>query len=126
MHEFEGATKEGGREPSVWNTFTHNYLGKVMDNSNKDVIIGSYHHYKEDVGMMKDMNLDSYRFSIYWSRILPKGKLSGGINREGINYYNNLINELVANGIQPLDLPQALEDEYGEFLSPRIVKLFID
>ncbi|KAG4963207.1 hypothetical protein JHK82_039878 [Glycine max] len=89
-----------------------------MDNSNKDVIIGAYHHCKEDVGMMKDMNLDSYRFSIYWSRILPKGKLSGGINREGINYYNNLINEL--------DLPQALEDEYGEFLSPRIVKLFID
>ncbi|KAL5131037.1 Beta-glucosidase 24 [Glycine soja] len=131
-YQFEGAAKEGGREPSVWDTFTHNYPGKIMDRSNGDVAIDSYHHYKEDVGMMKDMNLDSYRFSISWSRILPKGKLSGGINQEGINYYNNLINELVANGIQPLvtlfhwDLPQALEDEYGGFLSPRIVKDFRD
>ncbi|KAL5130112.1 Beta-glucosidase 24 [Glycine soja] len=131
-YQFEGAAKEGGREPSVWDTFTHNYPEKIMDRSNGDVAIDSYHHYKEDVGMMKDMNLDSYRFSISWSRILPKGKLSGGINREGINYYNNLINELVANGIQPLvtlfhwDLPQALEDEYGGFLSPRIVKDFRD
>ncbi|KAG4385248.1 hypothetical protein GLYMA_12G054300v4 [Glycine max] len=129
-YQFEGAAKEGGREPSVWDTFTHNYPAKIKDRSNGDVAIDSYHHYKEDVRMMKDMNLDSYRFSISWSRILPKGKLSGGINQEGINYYNNLINELIANGIQPLvtlfhwDLPQALEDEYGGFLSPRIVKDF--
>ncbi|KHN06221.1 Non-cyanogenic beta-glucosidase [Glycine soja] len=88
--------------------------------------------YQEDVKTVKDMNLDSYRFSISWSRILPKGKLSGGINQEGIDYYNNLINELVANGIQPLvtlfhwDLPQSLENEYGGFLSPRIVKDFQD
>ncbi|KAG4967917.1 hypothetical protein JHK87_033568 [Glycine soja] len=105
-YQFEGAAKEGGREPSVWDTFTHNYPGKIMDRSNGDVAIDSYHHYKEDVGMMKDMNLDSYRFSISWSRILPS--------------------------IQPLvtlfhwDLPQALEDEYGGFLSPRIVKDFRD
>ncbi|KAG4973932.1 hypothetical protein JHK87_030753 [Glycine soja] len=131
-YQFEGAAKEGGRGPSVWDTFTHNYPGKIMDRSNGDMAIDSYHNYKKDVGMMKDMNLDSYRFSISWSRILPKGKLSGGINQEGINYYNNLINELLANGIQPLvtlfhwDLPQALEDEYGGFLSPRIVKDFRD
>ncbi|RZB79708.1 Beta-glucosidase 24 isoform C [Glycine soja] len=131
-YQFEGAANDGGRGPSVWDTFTHNYPGKIIDRSNGDVAIDSYHHYKEDVGMMKDMNLDSYRFSISWSRILPKGKLSGGINQEGINYYNNLINELMANGIQPLvtlfhwDLPQALEDEYGGFLSPRIVKDFRD
>ena len=70
-YQFEGAAKEGGREPSVWDTFTHNYPEKIMDRSNGDVAIDSYHHYKEDVGMMKDMNLDSYRFSISWSRILP-------------------------------------------------------
>ena len=69
-YQFDGAAKEGGREPSVWDTFTHNYPGKIMDRSNGDVAIDSYHHYKEDVGMMKDMNLDSYRFSISWSRIL--------------------------------------------------------
>ena len=70
-YQFEGAAMEGGREPSVWDTFTHNYPAKIKDRSNGDVAIDSYHHYKEDVGMMKDMNLDSYRFSISWSRILP-------------------------------------------------------
>ncbi|XP_052724272.1 cyanogenic beta-glucosidase-like isoform X2 [Vigna angularis] len=81
---------------------------------------------------MKNMNLDSYRFLISWSRILPNGKLSGGINQEGIDYYNNVINELLANGIKPLvtlfhwDLPQTLEDEYGGFLSPLIIKDFRD
>ncbi|KAK7377500.1 hypothetical protein VNO80_02925 [Phaseolus coccineus] len=131
-YQFEGAAMEGGRGASVWDTFTHKYPGKIQDRSNGDVAIDSYHLYKEDVGMMKDVNLDSYRFSISWSRILPKGKLSGGINQEGINYYNNLINELLANGIKPFvtifhwDLPQALEDEYGGFLSPLIVKDFRD
>ncbi|QHN83915.1 Beta-glucosidase [Arachis hypogaea] len=87
---------------------------------------------QEDVGIMKDMNLDAYRFSISWSRILPKGKLSGGINQEGIKYYNNLIDELLSNGLKPFvtlfhwDLPQALEDEYGGFLSPNIIDDFRD
>ncbi|KAJ4830025.1 Beta-glucosidase 12 [Turnera subulata] len=81
---------------------------------------------------MKEMGLDAYRFSISWPRILPKGKLSGGVNKKGITYYNNLINELLSNGIQPFitlfhwDLPQALEDEYGGFLSPMIVNHFED
>ncbi|MED6205995.1 Beta-glucosidase 12 [Stylosanthes scabra] len=103
-----------------------------MDRSNGDVPIDQYHRYKEDVGIMKNINLDTYRFSISWSRILPQGTLSGGINQEGIKYYNNLINELVANGIEPFvtlfhwDLPQALQDQYGGFLSPRIVDDFRD
>ncbi|KAL9296518.1 hypothetical protein ACSQ67_022414 [Phaseolus vulgaris] len=105
---------------------------KIVDRSNGDVAVDSYHRYKEDVGIMKDMNLDAYRFSISWSRILPNGKLSGGINQEGVDYYNNLINELVANGLEPFvtlfhwDLPQSLEDEYGGFLSSRIAKDFED
>ncbi|PNX97737.1 beta-glucosidase 24-like protein, partial [Trifolium pratense] len=131
-YQYEGAASEGGRGPSIWDTFTHRYPQKITDGSNGDVAVDSYHRYKEDVGIMKDMNLDAYRFSISWSRILPNGKLSGGINQEGINYYNNLINELVANGLQPFvtlfhwDLPQALEDEYGGFLSPLIIKDFQD
>ncbi|KAL2592872.1 hypothetical protein AAZV13_12G093833 [Glycine max] len=100
---------------------------KIKDVSNGDVLDDSYHRYKEDIGIMKYMNLDAYRFSISWSRVLPKGKLSAGVNHEGVNYYNNLINELMANGLQPYvslfhwDVPQALEDEYGGFLSPHIV-----
>ncbi|XP_016171615.1 beta-glucosidase 12-like isoform X1 [Arachis ipaensis] len=81
---------------------------------------------------MKDIGFDAYRFSISWSRVLPGGNLKRGVNREGITYYNNLINELLANGLKPFvtlfhwDLPQALEDEYGGFLSPNIVKDFAD
>ncbi|KAH7689437.1 Beta-glucosidase protein [Dioscorea alata] len=76
---------------------------------------------------MKEMGLDAYRFSISWTRILPNGSLSGGINKEGVNYYNNLINELISNGLKPFvtlfhwDSPQALEDKYGGFLSENIV-----
>ncbi|KAK8695398.1 hypothetical protein V6N13_000561 [Hibiscus sabdariffa] len=145
-YQYEGAAKEGGRRPSIWDTFTHNHPEKIVDGSNGDVAIDSYHRYKEDVGIMKEMGLDAYRFSMSWSRILPNGKLSGGVNKEGVRYYNNLINELIANGptqpiltlylnrhgIQPFvtlfhwDLPQALEDEYGGFLSPRIVDDFRD
>ncbi|XLR18292.1 hypothetical protein HN51_018996 [Arachis hypogaea] len=67
---------------------------------------------------MKDLNLDAYRLSISWPRIRSKGKLSGGINQQGIDHYNSLFNELLSKGIKPFvtlfhwDLPQALEDEY--------------
>ncbi|EHA8589988.1 Furostanol glycoside 26-O-beta-glucosidase [Cocos nucifera] len=88
--------------------------------------------YQEDGKLLKDMGLDAYRFSISWSRILPKGSLKGGINQDGIQYYNNLINELINNGIKPVvtlfhwDVPQALEDEYGGFLDCRIANDFKD
>jgi beta-glucosidase len=131
-YQFEGAVNEGGRGPSIWDTFTHKHPEKIRDGSNADITVDQYHRYKEDVGIMKDQNLDSYRFSISWPRILPKGKLSGGINHEGIKYYNNLINELLANGIQPFvtlfhwDLPQVLEDEYGGFLNSGVINDFRD
>ncbi|XP_061361379.1 cyanogenic beta-glucosidase-like isoform X1 [Gastrolobium bilobum] len=131
-YQYEGAAMEGGRGPSIWDTFTHKYPEKIKDGSNGDIADDSYHRYKEDIGIMKYMNLDAYRFSISWSRVIPKGKLSAGVNHEGINYYNNLINKLVANGLQPYvtifhwDVPQVLEDEYGGFLSPHIVDDFRD
>ncbi|KAB1224903.1 Beta-glucosidase 29 [Morella rubra] len=88
--------------------------------------------YQEDIAVMKEIGLDSFRFSISWSRVLPKGKLSGGVNREGVEFYNQLINELLYNDIQPFitlfhwDSPQALEDEYGGFLSTNIVNDYRD
>ncbi|PON69727.1 Glycoside hydrolase [Parasponia andersonii] len=129
-YQYEGAAKEGGRGPSIWDTYTHKHPDNIKDGSNGDVAIDAYHRYKEDVRIMKEMGLDAYRFSISWSRLLPSGKLSGGVNKEGIKYYNNLINELLASGLKPFvtlfhwDLPQALEDEYGGFLSPHIVHHF--
>ncbi|KAL4612085.1 hypothetical protein ACB092_08G173500, partial [Castanea dentata] len=131
-YQYEGAAKEDGRGPSIWDTYTHEHPERITDRSTGDVANDQYHHYKKDVQIMKKMHLDAYRFSISWSRVLPKGKLSGGVNREGINYYNKLINRLLHKGLQPFvtifhwDLPQVLEDEYGGFLSPHIVDDFRD
>ncbi|KAL0410289.1 UNVERIFIED_CONTAM: Raucaffricine-O-beta-D-glucosidase [Sesamum latifolium] len=89
-------------------------------------------HRMEDVGLMKKLGLDAYRFSISWSRVLPGGRLSGGINKEGIKFYNDLIDLLLAQGIDPcvtifhFDVPQCLEEEYGGFLSPKIVQDFAE
>ncbi|CAN1263521.1 Beta-glucosidase 24 [Linum perenne] len=124
-YQYEGAAAEGGRGPSIWDTFVK-LPGKISDGSTGNVAIDEYHRYKEDVKLMKEMGLDAFRFSISWSRILPNGKVSGGVNKEGVTYYNNFINELLANGIRPFvtlfhwDLPQPLEDEYGGFLSSKV------
>uniref|UniRef100_A0A2N9H0B6 Beta-glucosidase n=1 Tax=Fagus sylvatica TaxID=28930 RepID=A0A2N9H0B6_FAGSY len=131
-YQYEGAANEGGRGDSIWDTFTQHYPDKIKDRQNGVLADDSYHRYKEDVALMKDIGFDAYRFSISWSRLLPRGKLSGGVNHEGITYYNNLINELLSNGLKPFvtlfhwDLPQALEDAYGGFLNPQIVNDFRD
>ncbi|XP_020553303.1 beta-glucosidase 13-like isoform X2 [Sesamum indicum] len=131
-YQYEGAAFEGGKGPSIWDTFTHNFSGKISDGSNGDVAVNFYYLYKDDIKLMKYIGLDAFRMSISWSRILPRGKLSGGVNKEGIDFYNNVLNELIANGITPSvtlfhwDLPQALEDEYTGFLSPLIINDFRD
>ncbi|XP_022132224.1 beta-glucosidase 40 [Momordica charantia] len=125
--QYEGAVKEDGRGPTVWDTFSHTF-GKVLDFSNADVAVDQYHRYPEDIKLMKDMGMDAYRFSIAWSRIFPNG--SGEINQAGVDHYNNFINALLANGIQPYvtlyhwDLPQALEDKYNGWLNPQIINDF--
>nr|BAM29304.1 acyl-glucose-dependent anthocyanin 7-O-glucosyltransferase [Agapanthus africanus] len=125
-YQYEGATAEDGRSPSIWDAFTH--AGGMPDKSTGDVASDGYHKYKEDVKLMSDTGLEAYRFSISWSRLLPNGR--GAVNPKGIKYYNDLINELVGHGIQPhatlyhLDLPQVLEDEYEGWLSPKIIDDF--
>ncbi|XP_031497287.1 beta-glucosidase 22-like [Nymphaea colorata] len=124
--QVEGAAAEDGRSPSIWDTYVRS--GKMMDNSNFDIAADQYHRYKEDVKLMSDMGLDAYRFSISWTRLLPEGR--GAINPKGLQYYNNLINELISYGIEPhvtlhhLDIPQVLEDEYEGWLSQKIVEDF--
>ncbi|GMY15070.1 beta-glucosidase [Fagus crenata] len=94
--------------------------------------IDSYHRYKEDVKLMKDLGMNTYRFSITWTRILPNGTLSGGVNQVGIDHYNSVINELVKNGMEPFvtlihnDMPQALQDKYGGLLSRSFIDDFKD
>ncbi|XP_022154077.1 cyanogenic beta-glucosidase-like isoform X2 [Momordica charantia] len=130
-YQYEGDAFRDGKGLSIFDNATHHFPEK-FNNDNGDVAIDQYHRYKEDVAIMKKMGLDAYRFSIAWSRVLPNGKLSGGVNKKGIEYYNNLINELLANGIQPYvtlfhwDVPQALQEEYTGFESNKIVNDFQD
>ncbi|WOK96117.1 beta-glucosidase 22-like [Canna indica] len=125
-YQVEGAAAEDGRTPSVWDTFTH--AGGMLDKSTGDVASDGYHKYKEDVKLAADTGLDSYRFSISWSRLLPNGR--GAVNPKGLAYYNSLIDELLKYGIKPhvtlyhLDLPQVIEDEYGGWLNEKIVEDF--
>ncbi|KAL6627635.1 hypothetical protein ACP70R_031361 [Stipagrostis hirtigluma subsp. patula] len=88
-YQWEGAAAEDGRAPSVWDTFAHagHYPG------NGDVAADGYHKYKDDVKLMEETGLDAYRFSISWSRLIPNGR--GEVNPKGLEYYNNLIDELL-------------------------------
>ncbi|GMH30218.1 hypothetical protein Nepgr_032061 [Nepenthes gracilis] len=131
-YQYEGAANEDGKGKSIWDVFTTDYPDKISDHSNGNVATDLYHRFKDDIKLMKEIGLDALRFSISWPRILPQGNLSGGINQVGIQHYNNFIDELLTNGIKPFvtlfhwDLPQALEDEYGGFLSYKIVDDFLD
>ncbi|GMH27578.1 hypothetical protein Nepgr_029421 [Nepenthes gracilis] len=126
-YQYEGAVKEDGRGPCIWDKFAHSF-GKVLDFSNADVAVDQYHRYNEDIGLMKDMGMDAYRFSIAWSRIFPNG--SGQVNQAGIDHYNNLIDALLTKGIEPYvtlyhwDLPQSLQDRYNGWLSSQIINDF--
>ncbi|BAS74896.1 beta-glucosidase 2 precursor [Oryza sativa Japonica Group] len=125
-YQYDGAAAEDGRSPTIWDTFAHE--GKTKDKGTGDVAADGYHKYKGDVKLMAETGLEAYKFSISWSRLIPNGR--GAVNQEGLKYYNNVIDELAKRGIQPhimlchLDLPQALEDEYDGWLSPRIVDDF--
>lgn len=114
--QIEGAWDADGKGPSIWDTFGHT-PGKVHDDIPGDVACDHYHRYPEDIELMKWLGLDSYRFSLSWSRILPDGV--GKINQKGLDFYRRLTDSLLEAGITPnatlyhWDLPQALEDRGG-------------
>lgn len=115
-YQIEGAVREDGRGVSIWDTFTAE-PGRVRNNETGDVACDHYHRYREDVALMRELGVGSYRFSIAWPRVMPAG--SGEINEKGLDFYDRLIDELLAAGIKPAatlfhwDLPQALEDLGG-------------
>ncbi len=127
-YQVEGAALEDGRGACIWDTFVE-IPGKIANGDTGKVAADSYHLYEEDVKLLRNMGLNSYRFSVSWSRILPDGTI-GYVNEKGIQYYNNLIDELVKYDIEPLvtlyhwDLPQALEDKYEGWLSSKVVDDF--
>ncbi|XP_011081612.1 beta-glucosidase 24 [Sesamum indicum] len=128
-YQHEGGAAKGGRGPSIWDTFTQT-RGRIHDGSNGDVSADMYTKYKDDIKMMKSMGFDAYRFSISWSRILPRGRVSLGVNKQGIDYYNDLINTVIANDMKPFvtlfhfDLPHSLQQEYDGFLSRDVAEFF--
>ncbi|WP_327005600.1 GH1 family beta-glucosidase [Dactylosporangium sp. NBC_01737] len=115
-YQIEGAAQEDGRTPSIWDTFSHT-PGKTLGGDTGDVACEHYHRYREDVGLMKDLGVNAYRFSIAWPRVQPGG--SGPANAKGLDFYRRLVDELLANDITPWvtlyhwDLPQELEDAGG-------------
>jgi beta-glucosidase len=111
-YQIEGGATADGRGPSLWDVFAHT-PGKTYHGETGDVADDSYHLYKEDVQLLKALGVSTYRFSISWSRIFPDG--AGQVNEKGLDYYNRVVDELLANGITPYvtmfhwDTPAALD-----------------
>lgn len=115
-YQIEGAFNEDGKGESIWDCFSHS-PGKIQNNDTGDVACDHYHRYKDDVKLIKEIGLNSYRFSISWPRLFPNG--SGKLNEKGMDFYKRLTNLLLENGIKPAvtlfhwDLPQKLQDNGG-------------
>lgn len=126
-YQVEGAWQEDGKGISVWDEFVR-IPGKTFKGTNGDTAVDHYHRYKEDVALMKEQGLKAYRFSVAWTRIFPNGR--GEINQAGLQFYIDLVDELIKNQIEPVltlyhwDLPQALQDEYQGWESRKIVEDF--
>lgn len=128
-YQVEGAANADGRGPSIWDTFSH-IPGKVYKNETGDIADDDYHLYKGDVQLLKNLGAKIYRFSVSWSRVFPQG--TGSPNLPGIDFYSRLVDELVANGIEPFctlfhwDLPQTLQDRFGGWQSRETSQAFAD
>jgi beta-glucosidase len=115
-YQVEGAAGEDGRGASIWDTFSHT-AGKVEHGDTGDVADDEFHRYKDDIAILRELGVKTYRFSVSWPRIFPNGH--GQPNAAGLGYYERLVDQLLAAGIQPFctlyhwDLPQTLQDAGG-------------
>ncbi|MFJ9410970.1 GH1 family beta-glucosidase [Streptomyces sp. NPDC101393] len=115
-YQVEGAAREGGRTPSIWDTFART-PGKVLGGDTGDTAVDHFHRSTQDVALMAELGLDAYRFSVSWPRVQPTGR-GPGVQR-GLDFYRRLVDDLLARGITPMltlyhwDLPQELEDTGG-------------
>lgn len=127
-YQVEGAAYEDGKGLNIWDIFCKDG-GHIYENQTGDAACDQYHRYKEDVQIMKEMGMKAYRFSLSWARIMPEG--TGAVNEKGLEYYDNLINELLDNGIEPFvtlyhwDLPYALHLQ-GGWMNPNSPSWFYE
>lgn len=115
-YQVEGAALEGGREPSIWDTFAR-IPGAIEDGSTGDEACDHYHRTAQDIDLMRRLGVNAYRFSVSWPRVFPTGR--GRPNEEGLRFYEQLVDDLLGAGIEPMitlyhwDLPRALQDAGG-------------
>ena len=127
-YQIEGAVHEDGRGETIWDRFSHTQ-GKVFQKQNGDIACDHYHRFLEDIRLMKDIGLRSYRFSVAWARIFPSG--GGKRNTPGLDFYQRLVDELLTAGIVPMitlyhwDLPQSLQEK-GGWSNRDTVKYYLD
>jgi beta-glucosidase len=128
-YQIEGALEKDGRGASIWDAYAHT-PGHIADGSVPDVTVDHYHRFRDDVQLMKALGAKAYRFSIAWPRIFPDG--TGTPNPKGLDFYSRLVDELLANGIEPFatlyhwDLPQPLYDRGGGWQSRDTSRAFAD
>ena len=127
-YQVEGSWQEGGKGLSIWDAFSHT-PGKIRTGETGDVAADHFRRFKSDVKLMAQLKLKYYRFSISWSRVLPQGY--GAVNEEGVKFYSQLIDELIAHGIHPVvtlyhwDLPLSLQTEHDGWLSEATAGAFV-
>ncbi len=115
-YQIEGAVAEDGRSPSIWDTFSHT-PGKVDGGDTGDIACDHYHRVPEDIGLIRRLGADAYRFSVAWPRVVPGG--DGPVNKAGLDFYDRLVDGLLEAGVTPFatlyhwDLPQVLQDRGG-------------
>ncbi|MFG3093590.1 GH1 family beta-glucosidase [Streptomyces sp. NPDC048202] len=115
-YQIEGAVAEDGRSPSIWDTFSHT-PGKIDGDDNGDTACDHYHRWRDDLGLMRQLGVDTYRLSVAWPRVMPGG--DGPVNPKGLAFYDELTDALLEAGITPSvtlyhwDLPQVLQDRGG-------------
>lgn len=128
-YQIEGGWNADGKGPSTWDVFTHK-PGKIHNGDTGDVACDTYHDFQTDIHLMSELELNAYRFSIAWSRVLPQGK--GQVNQKGLDYYNRLVDALLEKNITPFvtlfhwDMPQALFGLYGGFAGPETSGYYAD
>ena len=127
-YQIEGAYKKDGKELSIWDEWSH-LPGKTYQGTNGDVAVDHYNRYEEDISLMKEMGLKTYRFSIAWTRIITD---EGKVNKKGIGFYSDLIDVLISNGIEPMitlyhwDLPLYLQNKYKGWESREVISDFLE